>query len=61
MPYFEASAKLNKNIDALMQHLMEEVYKKMFNDPNEERMKSVIVRRTDKKASEKGGKKSKCC
>jgi GTPase SAR1 family protein len=30
MQYFETSAKLNKNIDELMQHLMEQVYKKMF-------------------------------
>jgi GTPase SAR1 family protein len=26
MMYFETSAKLNKNIDELMQHLMENVY-----------------------------------
>ena len=32
MKYFETSAKLNKNIDELMQHLMEKVYQKMFAD-----------------------------
>jgi len=30
MMYFETSAKLNRNIDELMQHLMENVYNKMF-------------------------------
>ena len=35
MKYFETSAKLNKNIDELMSHLMEEVYQKMFKDKNE--------------------------
>ena len=62
MSYYEASAKTNKNIDQLMQHLMEEVYRKMSNDPNDDRMKSVIMRRTDKKGNAKGDKaKGKCC
>ena len=63
MPYFEASAKLNRNIDELMQELMEEVYKKMFNDPNDDvRAKSVILRGKDqpKKNGKDGGKKG-CC
>jgi hypothetical protein len=60
MPYFEASAKLNKNIDQLMQHLMEEVYKKMFNNPDEERMKSVMLKKSDKKPEGKN-KNKKCC
>jgi GTPase SAR1 family protein len=30
MRYFETSARLNKNIDELMLHLMERVYQKMF-------------------------------
>jgi hypothetical protein len=40
---------------------MEEVYKKMFNNPDEERMKSVMLKKSDKKPDGKGGKKSKCC
>jgi GTPase SAR1 family protein len=44
MKYFETSAKLNKNIDELMQHLMEKVYQKMFADQSEEgRGKSVVI------------------
>ena len=30
MPYFETSAKLNKNVDELIDHMMEQVYQKMF-------------------------------
>lgn len=30
MPYFETSAKLNKNVDELINHMMEQVYSKMF-------------------------------
>ena len=45
MLYFETSAKLNKNIDELMQHLMEQVYKKMFlEDTEDPRYKSVVIK-----------------
>lgn len=44
MQYFETSAKLNKNIDELMQYLMEQVYKKMFHDENAERLQSVVIK-----------------
>lgn len=30
MPYFETSAKLNKNVDELMNYMMEQVYQKMI-------------------------------
>ena len=43
MQYYETSAKLNKNIDELMQYLMEQVHKKMFSDGNEDRFKSVVI------------------
>lgn len=36
MPYFETSAKLNKNVDDLISHMMEEVYQKMFSGSNVE-------------------------
>ncbi len=63
MQYFETSAKLNKNIDELMQHLMEQVHKKMFAVDAEERGKSVVIK-SDKhqKGSKDANKKnSKCC
>ena len=61
MKYFETSAKLNKNIDELMQHLMEEVYKKMFEEGTEERLKSVMIKNKDhnKRSEKKAG--GKCC
>jgi hypothetical protein len=30
MPYFETSAKLNQNVDELINYMMEQVYSKMF-------------------------------
>ena len=63
MQYFETSAKLNKNIDELMQHLMEQVYKRMSNDgETEERFKSVVIK-PDKhrKGDGKDGKKNGGC
>ena len=34
MQYFETSAKLNKNVDELINHMMEQVYAKMFSASN---------------------------
>lgn len=62
MKYFETSAKLNKNIDELMQHLMEQVYKKMFNNADDPRLKSVMLKPDQKKkGSDPKGKKGGCC
>lgn len=62
MPYFEASAKLNRNIDELMQLLMQEVYSKMFSNPTDDRVKSVVLRKKDQqKGSGKSKEKGKCC
>lgn len=48
MKYFETSAKQNRNIDELMQHLMEKVYQKMFTDVTEDsRGKSVVISKKD--------------
>ena len=30
MPYFETSAKLNQNVDELINYMMDQVYAKMF-------------------------------
>ena len=59
MHYFETSAKLNKNIDELMQHLMENVYKKMFRDGANPREPSIAIGANNHKGgkSQKGG----CC
>ena len=54
MKYFETSAKLNKNIDELMAHLMEEVYKKMYAS-GEKRLESVVIRPKDKKPVKENG------
>ena len=59
MHYFETSAKLNRNIDELMQHLMEQVYQKMFNEGAEERMKSVMITNKEHKKGKK--EKKGCC
>ena len=32
MEYFETSAKLNKNVDEVINHMMEQVYKRMFSN-----------------------------
>lgn len=67
MQYFETSAKLNKNIDELMQHLMEQVYKRMFNDGTEdERFKSVVIKpdkhgKNGGSGSKKNGSGGGCC
>ena len=53
MKYFETSAKLNKNIDELMAHLMEEVYKKMFAG-GEKRMESIMIKKNDKDGRKTG-------
>jgi len=46
MQYYETSAKLNRNIDELMQYLMEQVYKKMFHeDADDSRPKSVVIKK----------------
>ncbi len=60
MKYFETSAKLNKNIDELMQHLMERVYQKMFQEGGDDgRGKSLVINaknnRESKKEKEKQG------
>ena len=64
MMYFETSAKLNKNIDELMQHLMEQVHKRMFIDAEngEKTMKSIVIK-GDKhiNGGKKDNKKSGCC
>ena len=62
MKYFETSAKLNKNIDELMQHLMEKVYQKMFSEPVDDgRGKSIALNRKDQKGGKDGSKKSGGC
>lgn len=63
MQYFETSAKLNKNIDELMQYLMEQVYKQMFKDDAEERLKSVVIKGDKHKKGESSKKNGggKCC
>lgn len=66
MRYFETSAKLNKNIDELMQYLMEKVYQKMFADQSEEnRGKSVVINKTNHKKNDGNGNKKNggggCC
>ena len=62
MRYFETSAKLNKNIDELMQHLMERVYQKMFaNGEDDTRGKSIALNKKDQKNGGNGKKPSGCC
>lgn len=67
MKYFETSARLNKNIDELMMHLMEKVYQKMFSENSVDdgaRGKSVVINKKEHKKSESGGKKNGgggCC
>jgi 50S ribosomal subunit-associated GTPase HflX len=68
MKYFETSARLNKNIDELMMHLMEKVYQKMFQESTGDgegaRGKSVVINKKDHKKSEGGQKKNGgggCC
>lgn len=34
MPYFETSAKLNKNVDELINYMMERVYVNLFSGAN---------------------------
>jgi len=72
MDYFETSAKLNKNVDEVIGHMMELVYKKIFineaknagnnggGDTGRE-TKTVIINRTNntvKEAKKQGGG---CC
>lgn len=59
MMYFEASAKLNKNIDELMQHLMEQVYSKMFQE--DKREQTVTISKRGHSTAEKPPKKKGCC
>ena len=62
MKYIETSAKLNKNIDELMSHLMEEVYKKMYAS-GEKRMESIMIKNNgtaQRKPGKKDGKGG-CC
>lgn len=67
MRYFETSARLNKNIDELMLHLMEKVYQKMFQEAAEEgRGKSVVINKKDHNKKSEGGNGKKnggggCC
>ena len=61
MQYFETSAKLNKNIDELMQHLMEQVYKRMFNNNDEKREETVTINKRGHSQVAKEKKKGGCC
>jgi GTPase SAR1 family protein len=68
MPYFETSAKLNKNVEELMTHMMESVYNKLLTkDDNGGRDANTIVLKSQKAAQEgsgssgKEGKKGGCC
>lgn len=64
MRYFETSARLNKNIDELMLHLMEKVYQKMFLDASEDpRGKSVVISKKEHRKDNGNGNKKQggCC
>ena len=64
MKYFETSAKLNKNIDELMTHLMERVYQKMFQENVDDgRGKSVVINAKNNRESKKdsSSKQGGCC
>ena len=58
MMYFETSAKLNKNIDELIQHLMEQVYDKMFAEEKRENTVTISKRGHSEPAKPK---KKGCC
>ncbi len=51
MRFFETSAKMNENVDELMQYMMEAVYSKIFIDP-EDRGPSIVI--SKQKPGEKG-------
>lgn len=59
MPYFETSAKLNSNVDALMAHMMDQVYQKMF-AAETGRDTNTIVLKGNKEVSPQPAKKG-CC
>jgi len=61
IPYIEASAKLDQNVTELMQKVMQDVYKTMYIDGQQEtdRHTMTVGRGTGKSAKESGGKK--CC
>lgn len=69
MPYFETSAKLNKNVDELIHHMMESVYSKLLaKEENGGRDANTIVIKSQKNqegGSGSGGKDGKrsggCC
>ena len=63
MQYFETSAKLNKNIDELMLHVEEQVYKKLFATGEETGHKSIVLNKKDGNSGKSGkdGGKSGCC
>lgn len=66
MPYFETSAKLNANVDELINHMMQQVYNKMFavgaegtgRDTN-----TVVIKKSEHggEVAASGKKKGGCC
>jgi len=64
MDYFETSAKLDKNVNEVMQYMMENVYKSMNKGGEGDRMQSVVINGKNHHRSEKeptGRKGGKCC
>ena len=68
MPYFETSAKLNKNVDELINHMMENVYSKMFSSmaagESGRDTNTVVIKQGNKDNGGSAGgppKKSGCC
>lgn len=67
MPYFDTSAKLNQNVDELINYMMEQVYLKMFAAPSggagasEGRdTNTLVIKKKDGREDEKK-KKGGCC
>jgi len=63
MPYFETSAKLNKNVDELISHMMEQVYEKMFTGEGGRDTNTVVIKNTKKGEEQQHTKDKKggCC
>ncbi len=63
MPYFETSAKLNKNVDELISYMMEKVYANLFSGPGagERDANTVVIKNNGGAGAGKEEKKTKGC
>jgi hypothetical protein len=61
MPYFETSAKLNSNVDALMSHMMEQVYQKIFAVETGRDTNTVVLKGNKESLGSQPPKKGGCC